>query len=366
MNICSILPQFGSHADDNNNAKSLTEWTFYRALKLVSESLGGDSFCFPCSEGEMIQLGHQVFDHPNIPWPDEDDPIWLIQYNQHIVSDRGYYDKIKEKWPNSKIVLFGCDVDAWSFLPGPFSGLVDQEAVENQFWYNDYANEFKYDLNPTYDKHQTDGEVFFRGVRNIAWDIDLYIDPLTCMVDDASKRWPSKKIIWNVASDVAEEMMNAPKATSKDADAICMCAPAAEETIRGGMFKHLDAKGFTALRALNEHDLENVVNLYSRSRVCIGTSSRAVDHLPRGSKGMRDWIAPLCGIPLIYDDYQEIVDMKIVPTYDYQDWDEIVDLTNSLTMDQELYDDIVKEQKKFSLENTLDKQLINIFNEVLF
>ena len=74
----------------------------------------------------------------------------------------------------------------------------------------------------------------------------------------------------------------------------------------------------------------------------------------------------MCGIPLIYDDYQEIVDMKIVPTYDYQDWDEIVDLTNSLTMDQELYDDIVKEQKRFSLENTLDKQLINIFNEVLF
>ena len=366
MNICSLLPRFGQYSPNGDNAKSLTEWTFFEALKIVAEKLGGGSWCLPCAEADIAELGYSIFDHPSIAWPQEDDPIWLIQYNKHMVGDRRYYEIIKEKWPNSKIVLFGSDVDAWNFLPGAYSGLIDQEAVEDQPWYNDYANEFNYDLNPLYDKYQTDGEVFFTGIRNVTWDVDLYIDPLTCMIHDASKRWTSKRITWNVSSNIAEQIMNAPKAASKDADAICMCAPAEQGTIRDSIFKHLDSKSFKTLRYLNEHNLETVVDLYSRSRVCLGTSSRAVDHLPRGSKGMRDWIAPLCGIPLIYDDYQEIVDMKIVPTYDYQDWNEIIDLTNSLTMDQELYDDIVKEQKKFSLENTLDKQLINIFNEVLF
>lgn len=366
MDICSLLPRFGPYSSDGDNARSLTDWTFYHALNIVAEEFGGQSYCFPCSESDIARLGHTILDSPEVNWPQEDDPIWLIQYNRMFVGDRRYYEIIKEKWPNSKIVLFGSDVDAWNFLAHPFSGLLSEQEVKAQPWYDDYANEFNYDLNPLYDKHQKDDEVFFNGIRNVAWDVDLYIDPLTCMVHDASKRWKSERIIWNVSSDIAEQMQNAFEEKEKDADAICMCAPAEEGTIRDSIFKHLDSKSFKTLRYLNEHNLEAVVDLYSRSRVCLGTSSRAVDHLPRGSKGMRDWIAPLCGTPLIYDDYKEIVDMKIVPTYEYRDWDEIIILTDSLTRDEGLYSDIVKEQKKFSLENTLDKQLINIFNKVLF
>ena len=88
---------------------------------------------------------------------------------------------------------------------------------------------------------------------------------------------------------------------------------------------------------------------------------------PRGSKGFRDWIAPLCDIPLIYDDFTEFNNFDVnIPTYEFFKWEEIVDLTNELYNDKKLRKSIVEEQREFSLANTLDKQLINIFNDVLF
>lgn len=373
MNICALLPAFGNNANSENNCNSLTEWTFIEALKTIAVDSGGDLFYYPLSEYVMLDPESDIFNDGLVSWPEENGPIWVIQYNRYIVANMEYYKKIKERWPNSKIVLFGAaDVDVWNFYPCEktalsrgFKGL-DNKEIKSQEWYNDYNNEFFWDLDPVYNKYQKDDEVFFTGIKNVVWDVDLYIDPQVCMVKDASKRWTSRHIIWNVATSIAEKILSMPKSSTKDADAIYMCAGAQNEyTYRAGFVQHLDSAGFKMFTSLKEHDLKKVVDFYSRSKVCLGNSCRANDHTPRGTKGMRDWIAPLCGIPLIYDDYQEIVDMKIVPTYGYHDWDGVIELTNSLAADKELYDDVVEKQKKFSLENTLDKQLTKIFNETL-
>ena len=55
-----------------------------------------------------------------------------------------------------------------------------------------------------------------------------------------------------------------------------------------------------------------------------------------------------------------------IPFYKWKKWEEIIELTDVLYRDTNLRKKIVEEQIEFSLANTLDKQLISIFNDVLF
>ena len=365
MNIYSMLPLFGEILPEKAPCRTLMDWTFNMSLNNIAQQLGGVHYCWPSNDEALLVRGFDMLDqYPK----EEDDPIWVIQYNRIMAIDNSLPQKIREIWPNCKIVVFGQDTDMGNFFtPEDQSGwhrFKTKEEIQSQYWYDDYVNEYNYDIIATYEAHQKDDEIFFVGIDNLNWDIDLYIDPSTAIVHDASKKFTSRRFIWNVSEQIAQEITRLSRPQDKLTDAICMCADAHEGTFRESMFSYLDKNDYKSLWNLHEHNLQNIVNYYCQSKVALGTSSRNRDDLPGGSKGMRDWIGPLCGTPLIYDDYKEVVDLGIVPTYNYLDWQEIIDLTNSLTRDQQLYNDIVEEQKKFSLEHTLDKELTRIFKEV--
>ena len=277
---------------------------------------------------------------------------------------------IKNKWPNSKIVITSSDLDLWNFHIEHYFTMISEEQITGQEWYEGYLETL--DLGNVYHKYQKKNKHFFKWFDFINQDVDLLLDPNSCVTHDASKKWESRQFIYNVSTPVAEAFLST-EDTDKEYDGICLAAFGENDHApRWQMKKCLDSFNYKLLQGgnaeKNSHEIESIKSLYHKSKVCIGTSTRGsgVVH-PRGSKGFRDWIAPLCDIPLIYDDFTELNNFDVnIPTYEFFKWEEIVDLTNELYNDKKLRKSIVEEQREFSLANTLDKQLINIFNDVLF
>ena len=83
-------------------------------------------------------------------------------------------------------------------------------------------------------------------------------------------------------------------------------------------------------------------------------------------KGFRDWIAPFCNTPLIYDDYPDILDIgPIIPTYKYGEWATAGKLIRELQEDKDRYNSLIEQQKEWCLDNTLERQLLKIFKDKL-
>lgn len=97
---------------------------------------------------------------------------------------------------------------------------------------------------------------------------------------------------------------------------------------------------------------------YSRSKFCLGTTSPSWTNC-RTIKGFRDWIAPLCGTILCYDNHPSILKNYsglIHHIYNYDDpWDTLatwaMDWRHSYTMG------ILERQQAWVRENTIARQL---------
>ena len=87
MNIYSMLPVFGEAVPENNPARSLIDWTFNMSLNNIAKQLGGTHYCWPSNDEAMLGRGFDMLDqYPK----EEDDPIWVIQYNRIMAIDNSF------------------------------------------------------------------------------------------------------------------------------------------------------------------------------------------------------------------------------------------------------------------------------------
>ncbi len=114
-------------------------------------------------------------------------------------------------------------------------------------------------------------------------------------------------------------------------------------------------------------DLGRLFQAYMDSYITLGTTSHNRPELTKlgTQKGFRDWLGPILGNLLIYDNHPNIMnifnkDENIVPTYDYDNFQTILNCYDR-NVDEEIYSTLVEKQKLFAINNTIDKQLVRIF-----
>jgi len=104
---------------------------------------------------------------------------------------------------------------------------------------------------------------------------------------------------------------------------------------------------------------------YSSALITLGTTSPSWTNC-RTIKGFRDWIGPLCGSMLVYDNHPQIMREygNLIPFfYDYhKPVDTLTDIVNCVknSMSAELYSRIVSNQADWVRENTIAKQLLRL------
>lgn len=109
-----------------------------------------------------------------------------------------------------------------------------------------------------------------------------------------------------------------------------------------------------------DNDIPRLISHYLASGITLGTTSHNNPKI-RGMKGFRDWIGPLTGAPLIYDDYPQAVAAygDAVPYYDYNDFESILVLRERL-LDKEVRHDYLYKQRSWISNNTIELQLNRI------
>lgn len=104
-------------------------------------------------------------------------------------------------------------------------------------------------------------------------------------------------------------------------------------------------------------ELNHLYQIFSESRLVLGTSSPCW-FSNRSMKGFRDWLGPICGTVLIYDNYPDVLaQYPDVPTYDYNDFETISQLADTLIDDPALYKRTLETQMAWIRKNTVAIQL---------
>jgi len=108
-----------------------------------------------------------------------------------------------------------------------------------------------------------------------------------------------------------------------------------------------------------DFNLDHMYEQFSGSRIVLGTSSPCW-WSQRSMKGFRDWIGPICGTVLIYDNYPDVLKKyPTCPIYDYDKFETIVDRINELVNNPEHYYAVLATQLSWIKENTIAIQLFN-------
>jgi hypothetical protein len=352
---------------DYSFGRSLRTYTWLSSLEHVAKHFDAEFKVFDIAGGTAESAAPVI----NLPEPHSKECIFFashdLNWNHNVFTKH-----VKDNFPNSKIVIYGTDLDAWNINICKNRFLTNTPVdLYNSDWFNDYSKSL--DFGKVYNKYKKNDTLFFKGLEAIKdSSIDLFLDCLGYVCDDASRLWNSRRYIYNVSTSVAEQFLSKKEEAEIEFDGICLANfHVRGDSDRGQMHNYLNENGYRLRiggdQDKEKHEIDFIRSLYAKSKVCLGTSTRGGRLHPRSVKGFRDWIAPLCGIPLIYDDYSQVVDLPVeIPFYKWQKWEEIIELTDVLYRDTKLRKRIVEEQTEFSLANTLDKQLINIFNDVLF
>jgi hypothetical protein len=110
----------------------------------------------------------------------------------------------------------------------------------------------------------------------------------------------------------------------------------------------------------DDNDLTRLFDFYKNSCVTLGTTSHN-NPIIRGMKGFRDWIGPLLGAPLIYDNYPQAMYSygSIVPYYGYNDFASLISLYNKI-QNKSYKQFLIEQQTHWIYSNTIDEQLFRI------
>jgi len=308
---------------------SLNDYTLFPAFENVAKHFGA-SYIKKKMGDPSLALIEEL---PHI----QEEVIFITNFNRHWTLPQ--YDMVKAKMPNSKIVWLGSDTH--------------YEGVNNPPLIDDGHDQF----------------LAFNGLKNIEWPLDLYLDTMKNVSEEASIRFKSDHFYWSISESIIDQIAKCiPKMNirRKERDGICLCSTENRTSIRHEMFKKIDETGLNVLRNLNEHFLCEIVKLYAESWVALGTTVSCMASDLRSMKGFRDWLAPFCGTVLIYDDYPDITDIgDFIPIYEYGQWGQIKTIVDELKSDLDRYHTLIGQQREWALENTLEKQFIRIFKEHL-
>lgn len=195
-------------------------------------------------------------------------------------------------------------------------------------------------------------------------DVNLFLDLLDEVVENYSKE---KNIIsdswmWTLSDELADiikiemEVDNL-NILEKEFDYIFLAD--IKQEYRKNLIKYLqenNKKIYYGGNHMNQ-DFSGLFKSYKKSKFTLGSTSPSWTS-GRTMKGFRDWIGPLLGSLLIYDDHPDILRKYYeAPTYKYEKFESILTLTDILERNKILYQKILLDQQKWALENTIDKQL---------
>ena len=102
-------------------------------------------------------------------------------------------------------------------------------------------------------------------------------------------------------------------------------------------------------------NLLNLFNHYGMSKITLGTTSHALHPDFHSFKGFRDWIGPVLGSMLIYDDFAQNYYKDIIPYYNYKTFDRLIDIATKVNPMEWL-----PLQLEWAYHNTIDKQLVRL------
>jgi hypothetical protein len=138
---------------------------------------------------------------------------------------------------------------------------------------------------------------------------------------------------------------------------------------RAEMTKYIKECGYTFSQGggtgHNDGNLEKIYRKYISSWFTLGTTSHNRPELTKEGtmKGFRDWIGPILNSLLIYDNHPNIIKLfpvDYIPLYSYGKFDEILNIVDQLKKDTWLYKFFLSQQKKWAIDNTIDKQLYKL------
>lgn len=190
-------------------------------------------------------------------------------------------------------------------------------------------------------------------------NIFIHIDTMYC-VKDMIKDINVEMIYWSIS----EKMIKLIDETKRDKTIPVICLIKSMTYARNTFLNEI--RETYQIQGGGNFAWEEVVRMNKQSSVCLGISLPAIEpYVERSNKGFRDWMAPFCDCVLIYDDIQEIVDIgsDIVPIYNYKDAKGAKALIQDLLDHPSLAKKLINKQKAWAIENTMDNQLVKIFNK---
>jgi hypothetical protein len=292
--------------------------TFFPALENIAKHLGFKYTSLKLGDWKKPQ---EVIDQVT---PFDEETIFITTFDSRWKIK--HYESIKKKIPNLKVVFLGSDTH--------YTGRTEE------------------------------GKIL--GLEQLEWPIDLYLDSIKSVTEEAQDYVESAHYYWTASRSVIDIINELELSKEKQYDAICLCSTDNSGFYRREMFQALDEQSLWVLRNLREKDLFKIFDIYARSWVALGTTTPCFDTKARSMKGFRDWIAPFCNTPLIYDDYPDILDIgPIIPTYKYGEWETAGKLIRELQEDKDRYNSLIEQQKEWCLDNTLERQLLKIFKDKL-
>lgn len=212
-------------------------------------------------------------------------------------------------------------------------------------------------------------------------DVDLHLDLMNEVVEKLRVDGiPSARWYWTASAEglrLAGELCAEEPEPEKTCDVICYANPnvSAPGGYRPRLTRELVARGrkiqwggTTEFVTLSPDVLRDIYRTYRSAKVSLGTSSPSWTPC-RTAKGWRDWIAPALGVPLIYDDLPEAIDIQgpaglgqcPLNTFAYGDWEGLEALLKQYD-DHRLRETVVCNQRKWIKENTLEKQFARVFD----
>jgi len=191
-------------------------------------------------------------------------------------------------------------------------------------------------------------------------DVDLWLDINDEMVEDYAKL--GLKTDWweNTTSHyMIEQYENRPR-IDKTQDIISLIGH--RNPYRNALVTFLESRykcQFGMHPSAADFNLDHMYRDFSKSRIVLGTTSPCW-WSNRSMKGFRDWLGPLCGTVLIYDDHPDVIrKYNTCPIYKYDDFETISELFTEITTDDELYGKLLAEQLAWIKQNTIAIQLYN-------
>lgn len=307
----------------------ISEWAFYErlttslAFRGLAKRLGAEIQCIDIEDfgGRRIE---------------RDETASIVTF--HAAHSKIYSFPVSEMrtyWPNAKIVALGSDSIPY------LHGYTHQDA--------------RYGVWKDYEYNSPE-------------EVDLHLDTLSEVIRAYSSRgvktdqwlWTASESYMDYVSAFARPHIS--PSSQKDIDAISLIDVKTE--YRRNMRDYLVGKGLKVAIGTGEQNLDRIWNWYRRSWVVIGTTSGGWTP-QRTMKGFRDWLAPVLGTVLIYDDHEDAVENYPwdTPFYEYGDFEQIATFIKALKGDPWMYSRIVNSQLEWAKENTLENQFEKLFKK---